>query len=305
MDILIIGGSGHVSGTLAEKALAAGHAVWTITKGITPIPKGVTSLIADRLIDEDLTNAVVSQNMRWDLVVDCIGYHPEALRQDIPLFRERADHFVFISTDFVYDPVQRVFPQPEDSPYATDDDLQFYGCEKRRCELELINGDTGNMAWTVLRPGHIYGPKSELGCSYNHVRDPELIAKLRAGTPLQLVGGGYFLLQPLLADDLALTILSAAGNKKADKAICNIGGPDLIEARRYYKIIAEILNVGLTIEELPVDTFLANNPAAITALCTRYDDLTRLKDCGLHMPSTPIEEGLRYHVEGLLARKGM
>ena len=48
MKILIIGGSGHVSGAVARTALAGGHTVWTVTRGNRPLPEGVTSLIADR-----------------------------------------------------------------------------------------------------------------------------------------------------------------------------------------------------------------------------------------------------------------
>ena len=36
--------------------------------------------------------------------------HLPEIRQDIGLFRERAGQFVFVSTDFVYDPARRSFP---------------------------------------------------------------------------------------------------------------------------------------------------------------------------------------------------
>jgi nucleoside-diphosphate-sugar epimerase len=305
MNVLIIGGSGHVSGAVARTALAAGHTVWTITRGIRPVPEGVHALTADRHDDDAMTAVVAAQKMSWDLVVDCLCMDVPDIRQDLRLFRGRAAHFVMVSTDFVFDPARRKFPQPEDTQHwatGTEGSLG-YGAKKRQCELELINGDTGSMAWTVVRPCHIYGPTSELGCLQMHARDPQLIAKLRAGTPLQLVGGGHFLQQPILADDLARTIVSAAGNSQASGQAFNMAGPDVVESWQYYQIIADLLGVPLTVEETSVQGFLAENPAAAPYMCHRIYDRAKLAASGLSVPSTSITEGLRQHVEGLLARQ--
>src|SRR5690606_5274960 len=187
-DILLVGGSGFVSGTMARTAVAAGHRVWVITRGQRPLPDGVRGLIADRKDTHSVRQAVRGAGTTFDLVVDCIAYAPEDAQQDIAVFRETAAHLVLISTDFVYDPARRQLPQPE-SPAAYTP-TPGYGHNKRLCELELERGDTGAMRWNVLRPCHIYGAGSQLGCLPEHGRDPKLIARLRAGEPLRLVGGG-------------------------------------------------------------------------------------------------------------------
>lgn len=299
MNILVIGGSGHVSGAVARVAQAKGYQVWTITRGLRPPAPGAHSLIADRHDHKSMAEVVERQNMIWDMVVDCICYELDDMLQDIELFRNRARQFVFVSTDFVYEPDLRRFPQPEDTEHYVDDSLS-YGGKKRLCELELINGDAGGMDWTILRPCHIYGPTSQLGCLPLHGRDPELINKLRNGKPLQLVGGGHFLQQPIFVDDLAETIISAAGNQAACGKIFNMAGPDVIESRQYYQIIADILKVSLTIEEIPVASYLAEKPDGRPFMCHRIYDLSRLRAAGLAVPSTSIEAGLRLHVEGLI-----
>ena len=181
MNLLIIGGSGHVSGAVARAALAKGYTVWTVTRGQRPLPRGVRALTADRHEPDAMETVVSGEGLRWNLVVDCICYDLPDIRQDIRLFRDRADRFVLVSTDFVYDPAQREFPQPvTGARYVTGRDGSMdYGRKKRLCEEELINTDTGGMAWSVVRPCHIYGPTSELGCLPLHGRDPELIGKLR------------------------------------------------------------------------------------------------------------------------------
>lgn len=297
-NILIIGGSGFVSGTLARAALNQGHQVWTMTRGQRPVPEGVTSLVVDRK-DQDAFEKVVTQTkIQWDLVVDCIGYDPVDARQDIVLFRDRAEQFVFISTDFVYEPSRRRFPQGEESDHYL---TEGYGGKKRLCELEFLNGETGGMAWTIVRPCHIYGPGSLLGCLPLHGRDPELIAKVRRGETLKLVGGGHFLQQPILAGDLAALILSVFGNEACNRQIYCAAGPDVVESRTYYRLIADILGVTLSIAEAPVDQHLAAQPGSAPFLCHRIYDLTKLQSSGLTIPSTPIEQGLAEHVESLLS----
>ena len=302
MKILVVGGSGHVSGAVARAALAKDHEVWTITRGNRTITEGVTPLIADRHGHNAMERIVAGQNVVWDLVVDCICYDLGDIQQDIELFRPRARQFVLVSTDFVYDPRHRRFPQPEEAEsWAGADGSMNYGQRKRRCEEELMNGDTGEMAWTIVRPCHVYGPTSELGCLPLHGRDAKLIETLRSGKALQLVGGGHFLQQPVLADDLAKTIVSIAGNRDACRKIFNVAGPDVVESWQYYQIVADVLDVKLAVEEIPVASYLEEHPGDAPFLCHRVYDLCRIKASGLSVPATPIADGLRLHAEGLLA----
>ena len=296
-NTLIIGGSGFLSGALARQAVAQGHRVWVVTRGQRSIPAGVTSLVADRHDHAAFEQAIHTAQSSFDLVIDCIGYHPADLEQDIALFRHLTPHLIFVSTDFVYDPARRRFPQGEETDAYLN---EGYGGQKRLCELALIHSEPGPMAWTIVRPCHIYGPGSQLGCLPLHSRDPELLAKLRAGEPLTLVGGGYFLQQPILARDLADLILSMGGKQSCFGQIFCAAGPDIVESRTYYQIIADILGVDLTINETPVDRYLAANPGAAPFLCHRIYDLSKTQAAGVKVPATPLAEGLREHVNALL-----
>ena len=297
LRILLIGGSGFVSGTVARTAQAAGHHIWAVTRGQRPLVAGITPVIADRRDRAAMRSAIAQLDLEWDLVVDCIGYEAADAQQDIELFRNRARQLVFISTDFVYDPAHRRFPQTEETAYYLTDG---YGGKKRQCEEVFLHGDTGTLAWTILRPGHIYGPGSLLGCLPLHGRDPDLLAKLQRGETLQLIGGGHFLQQPIFAADLAQTILSCAGNPQAHRQIYLTAGPDIIASRQYYTIIAELLGVEARIEEISVTQFLAEHPDRHSFACHRINDLSKLRQHGLHVPATPIVDGLRQHVASLL-----
>ncbi len=295
LTILIVGGSGFLSGTLARLALERGHAVWTISRGENIVPEGVTALFADRHSPRAFHSVVENADTQWDLVVDCIAYDPSDIRQDIEVFGGRARHFVMVSTDFVYDPAGRRFPEDEQSDRYLEDG---YGGLKRKCEQVLATSTV--FPWTILRPGHIYGPGSALGCIQEHSRDPRLIETLKKGNPLSLVGGGHFLQQPILAGDLSRVILDLYGNEGAiGKTLC-VAGPDVVEARTYYRIIADILGVTLSVITVSTDHYLASNPSAAPFLCHRFYNLSALAETGVALPSTPLTDGLRQHVASLM-----
>lgn len=299
MRILIIGGSGFLSGSVARLALDAGHAVWTVTRGERPSLPGVKSLRADRKDGDALRSALMGAGVDWDLAVDCIGYHVEDARQDTALLTGRVAHFVFVSTDFVFNPAQRSFPQPEDGAYL---EGTAYGARKRQCENVFLEAGTDTLPWTIVRPCHIYGPGSRLGCLPCHGRDPELIDRLRRGEPLKLVGAGHFLQQPVFVDDLARTILSCAGNDPCRGEIFLTPGPEIIESWVYYRIIAELLGVPLEIEEVPVRAYLREHPEHASFLCHRIYRLDKLAQHELALPSTGVAQALEAQVKWLVDR---
>lgn len=298
LRVLILGGSGFVSGAIARTALAQGHQVTVVTRGIKALPPGVSALKADRTIPGSLEAALAASKNDFDLVVDCIGYQASDARQDLAIFAKRCRHLVFISSDFVFDPEKRQFPQPDDSGFFLNDDS--YGANKRRCELEFIQSTADFSHWSILRPCHVYGPGSQLGCLPEHSRDPDLIARIRAGIPLRLVGGGLFLQQPIFIDDLALLALSCPFSPCSARQIYHCAGPEVVESVTYYRILAELLDCPLQVEELPFLHYLREHPEQKPFLCHRVYDLKKIgMDC-LQVPSTPLRTGLQVHLESLL-----
>ena len=205
---------------------------------------------------------------------------------------------MFISIDFVFDPAHRKYPQPAASSHYT---TEGYGGKKRQCEM-LFHAAADRLPYTIIRPCHIYGPGSQLGCLPLHGRDVDLIAKLRRGETLSLVGGGHFLQQPIFAADLAKIMIACAGNEKTTGKTYLTAGPDVIESKQYYEIIADHLGLPIKIHEAPLDAYLAEHPEHIAFLCHRIYDLSALKTDGLPTPATSITEGLKQHTDALLLK---
>ena len=294
MKLLILGGSGQLSGRIAELALEQGRDVWTLTRGMRPLPEGVQALTADRENDDSIRAAIANANTSWDACIDCTGRTPKSAAQCVESISRYTERFVVVSTDSVYHPAFKNVPQDESNEnYLTDGG---YGATKRLMEEVFIGSD---LNYTIFRPGHIFGAGFQLGCYPEHSRQPDLLAHLRAGKPLRLVGGGEFLSHPIFVDDLALAILDSIDKPAAFRQIFCIGGQDVVTNADYFRLLGKILGVDVTIESIQLEGYLEAHPQYSGHLCHRCYDLTKLRSAGIRVPCTSLEEGLRAQIAWL------
>lgn len=294
MKLLIMGGSGALSHRVAELALGQGTEVWTLTRGIHPLPEGVHALTADRSDDAAVLAALELADVPFDACIDCTGRTPDNARQDVDIVSRWTKRFVVVSTDSVYDPHHKTVPQDESNAhYLTDGG---YGATKRL--MEAVFEESG-VNYTVFRPGHIFGPGFQLGCYPEHTRQPELLSHIRAGRPLRLVGGGEFLIHPIYVDDLALALMDCIDNPAAFRQTFCIGGVDVVTNADYYRLIGRLTGCAVTVEEVPLAGYLEAHPQYSGHLCHRSYDLSKMRAVGIRMPSTTLEEGIRRQIAWL------
>ncbi|MBE5801674.1 MAG: NAD-dependent epimerase/dehydratase family protein [Clostridiales bacterium] len=303
MQLLIIGGSGQLSGRLAQMALEQGHQVWTVTRGNRALPSGVHSIIADRSDPAALGAALSAQHTRWDAVLDCICMNPEHAWIDLEHISAYCDRFVVVSTDSVYHPSHKQVPQSEEAEHYMDDG--GYGAQKRKMEEVFLSSQSVSVRWTIFRPGHIFGPGFLLGCFPEQSRQPDLLSHMRAGRPLRLVGGGELLIHPIFVDDLAQCMLDCIGNPRTCGEIFCIGGPEAIPNAEYYRTIGRIIGCPAVIEEIPLEGYLEAHPQYSGHLCQRSYTLRKLEEAGVPLPSTPLETGLMRHIAWLDAQESV
>ena len=297
MKLLILGGSGQLSGRVAELALAQGHDVWTLTRGLRKLPEGVHSLVADRSEDASLRCAIEGANTRFDACLDCTGQNPAHAAQCVEIISRYTDRFVVVSTDSVYHPAYKEVPQNESNErYLWDGG---YGATKRLMEEAFI---ASGLNYTIFRPGHIFGAGFQAGCYPENSRQSDLLPQMRAGVPLRLVGGGEFLIHPIYVDDLAIAILDSIDKPAAFRQVFCIGGADVVTNADYYRTLGRILGVDVTIETIPLEGYLEAHPQFSGHLCNRCYDMTKLREAGIRVPCTSLEEGLRAQVAWLDAQ---
>ncbi len=287
--LLIIGGSGFISGALATAAMQSGYDVTVVTRGQRPVPMGVHALTADRTHPGELEAALAAEKRRtgqkgFSLVVDCIGYRPADALQDIALFGQPGTHLVFISDDAVYDPARRSFPQVSEGAFYVED-ASPAGL-KRRCETLFLQA-APDFTWTILRPTLVLGPGRQDGFFPPFVPLHETVAALKAGRPIPLPDGGHWLVQPICVYDLADIILGCPKTPAARSKVFDCGGPQILEVRQLYLLMAEQFSVNAVFEETGAENLSAE---AAGALCHRFYCNTPLAAAGLPVPAhTPAQ----------------
>ena len=153
-DVLVLGGTGWLSGRIAERWADAGAAVTCLARGGRDAPYGTTLVVADRN-DPDAYDEVARRE--WDEVVD-VSSNPVHVAAAVAALGERARHWTYISTVSVYasDDVPGADETAELLTPAGPDEDEDYGRAKVRAEAS-VRSALGFRA-AIVRPGLIVGP---------------------------------------------------------------------------------------------------------------------------------------------------
>ena len=173
MRLLVVGGTGWLGGQVVAHALAAGHQVATLTRGVSgEPPSGARALVADRDSADEVGRALAGH--RFDAVVDTSGYTVDGARATA---RHLADveAYAFVSSISAY----RGWPP---GPVRGTDDPTFtevsdeYGPTKAESERVLSAALDGRLL--VARAGLVVGPGDPTG------RLGWWLGRMRAGGPV-------------------------------------------------------------------------------------------------------------------------
>lgn len=152
-NVLILGGTGWLSGRVARRWADAGAAVTCLARGSRAAPDGVTLVRGDR---EDAGVYEALTGAEWDEVVD-ISSQARHVREAVHALADRAAHWTYVSSVSVY--ADETTPDADESaprhPPAGDGDEYEYSAQKVAAEDAVAA--LGERA-LVVRPGLIVGP---------------------------------------------------------------------------------------------------------------------------------------------------
>lgn len=153
-DVLVLGGTGWLSGRIAERWADAGAAVTCLARGGRDAPYGTTLVVADRN-DPGAYDEVARRE--WDEVVD-VSSNPVHVAAAVAALGEPARHWTYISTVSVYaaDDVPGADETAELLTPAGPDEDEDYSRAKARAEAS-VRSALGFRA-AIVRPGLIVGP---------------------------------------------------------------------------------------------------------------------------------------------------
>lgn len=153
-DVLVLGGTGWLSGRIAARWLEAGASVTCLARGARPAPEGATLVVADRAAAEPYVEVAARD---WDEVVD-VSSNPVHVAAAVRALGHRARHWTYVSSISVYARADEVGADEsaETLTPAGPDDENDYGRDKAEAEASVrdVLGDRA----AIIRPGLIVGP---------------------------------------------------------------------------------------------------------------------------------------------------
>lgn len=167
MDLLIVGGTRFVGRHISEQALARGHRVTLLHRGVSQAPTlgAAEHLLADR----DQLGGVLD-GRSFDATIDVCAYWPHQVRSLASALGDRAGHYVHISSVSAYAesatrggdeslPLATVETDDPDALPMTNDN---YGALKALCEA-AAKDSFGSESTAIVRPTYVVGPYDQSG----------------------------------------------------------------------------------------------------------------------------------------------
>lgn len=313
MNVLVIGGTGLISGATVRQLKKDSHKVSIFHRGRRPLElRGVREILGDRQDRKDFEAKMSGE--RFDAVIDSILFNAEDAQSALRAFEGRTKHFLFISTVCaVGGPLTRI-PADEEEPYQP---LSPYGRGKAEAERLLLQAHRKRgFPVTVFRPSHTYGPGAGIALGTfvcNWESDPGLMLRILQGKPVIVHGDGEGLWQSCLATEVAEGLVGALQRKLTIGQIYNLCGHEVVTWNEYYRRLGLALGRSPKIVHLPSDLILAQAPSEACAFLRdigqyhgAYSIQKALKEIPGFRPRTPLEKGLRMQYawmkkKGLLA----
>lgn len=284
---LVIGGAGFIGTHLTRRLAQAGHTVYaTHRPGTKPPPLPGVRWVAADLSRPDAsavwpgrcdTVVYLAQARTWRdfpaAAADVFQVNVQALMQAVRHAEHvRAQRFIFASTGSVYTDKQR--PILESDALLTHEPRSFYVACKLAGEL-LLGPYQAVLPVIALRLFMPYGA----GQSQDMLL-PRLIAKVRAGQPIQLHGADGLLANPTAASDVAETIERCLTLEHS--ATLNVGGPERLSLRAIGRTI------GAVVGKEPIFEVVQSTSGPVLV-----GDTTLLRQMLGWQPATRLEDGLR------------
>jgi nucleoside-diphosphate-sugar epimerase len=309
MKILIIGGTGFISGFLANDLVDAGHTVTLFTRGTSQNPflkkDLVTFIFGDRRDESALAGAF--EHKTYDAVYDIIAYEPGESASAAKVCKGKTGRFIHCSTISVYmvsDKVRCPITEDQDTLplmnfWARNPFGMEYGIQKRKCEDILWRAhDEKTFPVSMLRPTFVSGPYDP------GRRDWFWIQRILDGGPLLVPGTGDFPFQNVYIKDVSRAFSDLLKYEESIGQAYTIASEEIFSLNDYLKSLSELIGVDAEIHHIDQELFdtlsISINPGAdvfpYNTRRTTIFDLSKIKR-DLNYRSTPFNDWMRITAE--------
>ena len=240
MRILLIGGTGIISTACTGLAVALGHEVTVLNRGLRAPAPGVISLVADVKDETAMTAALAGKT--WDAVVNFLAFGPEDVARDIARFKGRTGQYFFISSASAYQRPVRHYLITESTPLANP--LWDYSRAKIAAEETLLQAHREfAFPGIIIRPSHTYGETQVTLAVNSWAKSYTVVDRMRQGRPVIVPGDGTSLWTLTHNTDFAKGLTGLFGNVQAAGHAFHITSDEVMTWDQYYTAVAQAAGV--------------------------------------------------------------
>jgi nucleoside-diphosphate-sugar epimerase len=252
MRILLLGGSGLLSGAARDTFLAAGHDVTVLSRGARPLPAHarLSTVVGDRRDAASL--AAVLGGQRFDFTADFLAFDGDDVTRLLGVAGFAPGRLVMISSGQVYlvtaDPRPPFREADADAPLLSEPlagtrahDNWAYGMGKRSAEAALVHaGRARGLPTLALRLPVVQGEAD----GSNSRRLWGWLERMRDGGPVLLPEAGAQRVRFVYAGDAAAALVALAERASwpALPAV-NLAQPDECTLREFLESVARLAGV--------------------------------------------------------------
>lgn len=256
MKVLFIGGTGLISVEVSKLAIKRGIDLYLLNRGQRNITiDGAKSLVAD--ISNVSQVKKVLEGHHFDCIVNWIVFHPEQIKRDIELFRDKCKHYIFISSASAY---QKPLTYPiitESTPLANP--YWEYSRNKIACEEALMEAyRQEGFPMTIVRPSHTYD--KQMIVSVGNSGAYGIAKRMLEGKPVIVHGDGTSLWTLTHSADFAKGFVGLLSNPQTIGHSFHITSDYLLTWNQIYEHLADALNVKANIVHMPSEFIAKHHP---------------------------------------------
>lgn len=204
-----MGGTRFIGVYLTQMLVEQGHEVVLFNRGNRPAPvEGVQQITGDRTDEAQLKEKLSKEH--FDAIFDNNGRELSDTQPLAEIFKDRVQHFVYMSSAGVYQPSDQL-------PHMESDPVDPKSRHRGKHETEAYLTQLG-LPFTSIRPTYIYGPQN-----YNEL-EAWFFDRIVRDRPIPIPGNGLHITQLGHVKDLAFAMCHVLGSSQAIGQIYNVSG---------------------------------------------------------------------------------
>jgi nucleoside-diphosphate-sugar epimerase len=240
VKLLFLGGTGNLSTACAREAVAQGHTLTVLTRGVSrdALPNPVERVRGDARDPGTLRQLA---RRGFDAAVNFLAFDAEDVARDAAAFGGNVGQYVLISSASVYEKPPRSHVVTEEMPLGNP--FWEYARGKIAAERELLRAVAEDgLSATIVRPSYTYG-----GTDYTVVK------RMREGREIVVPGDGTSLFTLTHASDLARGVLGLLGNERALGEAFHVTSDEVLSWNQVHQTIGRVIGVEPRIVHVPSD----------------------------------------------------